>query len=136
MEARVQIVSILACGLLLFVVFELVRRKRLMERYALLWMFCTTVMLAIAVWKDLLEQFAAAIGICYAPSALFAVALATVLVLLLHFSIVVSRLADQNKVHAQRLAILQTRVDELEAPVAPARAAYDEADAAPVTAGR
>ena len=131
MESRVQIVSVLGCALLLFVVFELVRRKRLMERYALLWMFATTVMLAMAVWKDLLEEFASAIGIFYAPSALFAVALGSVLMLLLHFSIVVSRLADQNKVLAQRLAILQARVDQLEAPPA-----YDEADRPAVTAAR
>ena len=35
--------------------------------------------------------------------------------LLLHFSLVISRLADQNKVLAQKLGLLQERVDELEA---------------------
>jgi hypothetical protein len=115
METRIQIVAVLGSLVLLFIVFELVRRKRLMERYALLWLFATIVVLGLAVWKDLLEDFAAAIGIYYAPSALFAVALGLVLALLLHFSVVVSRLADQSKVLAQRMALLQARVDELEA---------------------
>jgi hypothetical protein len=114
MDSRIQIVAIAGSLLLLFVVFEAVRRKRLMERYALLWMFSTFVVLGLSLWRGLLEEFSAAIGVAYAPSALFAVALGLVLVLLLHFSLVISRLADQSKVLAQRLALLQQRVDELE----------------------
>jgi hypothetical protein len=53
------------------------------------------------------------VGIAYAPSAFFAVVLGTVLVLLLHFSLVVSRMTDQTKVLAQRVASLQRQVDEL-----------------------
>lgn len=114
MGTRVQIVAILASAALLLAVFELVRRKRLMERYALLWLFSTVVILGLAVWNDALDRFASAIGIYYAPSALFAVALGAIFALLLHFSLVVSRLVDQNKVLAQRLALLQHRVEELE----------------------
>ncbi|HEV2811989.1 MAG TPA: DUF2304 domain-containing protein [Solirubrobacteraceae bacterium] len=115
MESRIQIVAILATALLFVVVFEAVRRRRLMERYALLWLFCTAVLLGLAVWKDALEELASAVGIYYAPSALFAIALGFVSVLLLHFSLVISRLADQTKVLAQRVSILQARVDQLEA---------------------
>jgi hypothetical protein len=85
-----------------------------MERYALLWMFSTVVLLGLAVWKSALEEVAEAVGIFYAPSALFAIAFGFVLVLLLHFSLVISRLADQTKVLAQRLSIMQQRIDELE----------------------
>ena len=114
METRIQILSIVVTAALFGLVFELVRRRRLMERYALLWLFSTGVLLALAVWKNLLEQVAAAIGIFYAPSALFAVAFAFVLAMLLHFSLVISRLADQNKLLAQRLGLLQQRVLHLE----------------------
>jgi hypothetical protein len=114
MQTRIQIVAIIASAGLFFLVFELVRRRRLMERYALLWLFSTTVLLALAVWKRLLERVATEIGIFYAPSALFAVALGFVFVLMLHFSLVISRLADQNKVLAQRIGLLQRRLDALE----------------------
>ncbi len=114
METRIQVVAILATALLFVVVFEAVRRRRLMERYALLWLFCTAVLLALAVWKDALEEFAQAVGIYYAPSALFAIALGFISVLLLHFSLVISRLADQNKVLAQRVGMLHQQIDELE----------------------
>lgn len=111
MESRIQIVAILVTAGLFGVVFELVRRRRLMERYALLWLFSSVVLLVLAVWRDLLEQAAAAIGIFYAPSALFVIAFGFILLMLLHFSLVISRLADQNKVLAQRIALLQERVD-------------------------
>ena|SRR5690349_14894334 len=114
MGTRMQIVAILATAALFLTVFEMVRRRRLMERYALLWLFSTVVLLGLAVWKDALEEVASAVGIYYAPSALFAIAFGFVLVLLLHFSLVISRLADQTKVLAQRLSLMQQRLDELE----------------------
>ena len=110
---KIQLLSIVVTGGLFLLVFELVRRKRLMERYALLWLFSTAVMLALAVWRDGLEALADLVGIAYAPSAFFAVVLGTVLVLLLHFSLVVSRMTDQSKVLAQRVASLQRQVDDL-----------------------
>ena len=114
MGLRIQLVAIVVAGGLFFIVFELVRRKRLLERYALLWLGSTVVLLGLAVWKDLLVTLSTAVGIYYAPSALFAVTLAFVLMLLLHFSLVISRLADQNKVLAQKLSLLQQRVEVLE----------------------
>ena len=114
MELRLQIVSIGATLALFVLVFELVRRRRLMERYALLWLFSTVVLLGLAVWKDLLEQVASAIGIFYAPSALFLVAFGFILAILLHFSLVISRLSDQTKVLAQRVGLLQQRLDLVE----------------------
>jgi hypothetical protein len=114
MELRLQIVAIAgAVGLLLFVL-ELVRRRALMERYALLWLFSSLVILALAVWSDALTLLARQLGILSAPNALFFVALAFVLLLLLHFSAAMSRLTDQSKVLAQRQAILEQRLREIE----------------------
>ena len=55
------------------------------------------------------------VGIIYPPNALFVIAFGFVLVLLLHFSIAVSRLADQSKVLAQRVALLEERQNRAEA---------------------
>jgi hypothetical protein len=113
MELRLQIVAIAgAAGLLLFVL-ELVRRRALMERYALLWLASSLVILALAIWDEALTLIARQLGIVSAPNALFFVALAFILLLLLHFSAAMSRLSDQSKVLAQRQAILEQRLDEL-----------------------
>ena len=115
MDTRIQLVAIVATAGLFVIVFELVRRRRLMERYALLWLFATAVMLLLAAWRDGLEKLSSTIGIAYAPSALFAVGFGFVLVLLLHFSLAVSRLSDQAKVLAQRVALLEKRMRGVEA---------------------
>jgi hypothetical protein len=122
MQLKIQIVSILVTAGMFGVVFELLRRKRLMERYALLWLFASAVLLALALWKGLLTTVAHAIGIYYPPSALFVLAFGFILVMLLHFSLVISRLADQNKVLAQKLGILEQRLDERDAQEAAAEA--------------
>jgi hypothetical protein len=115
---RLQLVSLLAAGSLLLIVLELVRRRRLLERYALLWLFAASVMVALAAWSGGLKQLAVSLGIVYAPNALFFAALAFIVVLLLHFSAAVSRLTDQSKVLAQRLAIMEERLRHLEHGVA------------------
>jgi hypothetical protein len=112
MALRIQLVAILITGGLFGLVFELVRRRRLMERYALLWLFASGILLVLAIWRGLLNDIAHGIGIYYAPSALFVIAFGFILVLLLHFSLVISRLAEQNKVLAQRLGMLQQQVDD------------------------
>ena len=109
MDLRIQLFATGASALLLFVIFELVRSRRLMERYALLWLLSGLVLLGLAVWRNVLEIVAKAIGVFYPPSALFIVAFGFVLLLLLHFSVVVSRLSDQNKLLSQRLALLEER---------------------------
>jgi hypothetical protein len=111
--SRLQILAIVVTGGLFALVFELVRQRRLLERYALLWLFSSAVLLGLSIWRGALEELANAVGIFYAPSALFAVAFGFVLVLLLHFSLVISRLAEQTKVLAQRVGLLQHEVDEL-----------------------
>ena len=114
MDNKLQIVAVLGALVLLFVVLEMVRRRRLMERYALLWMLSATVILGFAVWQDALNVLAKALGVASGPNALFFIALGFILVLLLHFSAAMSRLTDQSKVLAQRQAILEERLRTIE----------------------
>ena len=111
---RLQLVSVVAAVALLLIVLELVRRRRLLERYALLWLLAALVMLALAGWRGALERLAHTLGIIAAPNALFFVAVGFIVVLLLHFSAAVSRLTDQSKVLAQRLAIMEQRMRRVE----------------------
>jgi hypothetical protein len=114
MDVRIQLVAVFGAGILLLLILELVRQRRLMERYALLWLLSAIVILGLAVFRSGLEKIAHALGIAYPPNALFFIAFAFVLVLLLHFSVAVSRLTDQNKVLAQRMALLEQRMRKRE----------------------
>jgi hypothetical protein len=109
---RVSIAASVAAVLLLVIIFELIRSRRLQERYALLWLLTGIVVLVLAVWRDGLGKLADALGISYPPSMLFLLTGFFVLVLLLHYSTVISRLSDQNRMLAQRLALLEGRLAE------------------------
>lgn len=110
MHTRVQLASILFAAVILAGVFELVRRRKLGERYALLWMAAAIALLVLAVWQGLLVKVSHAVGIYYPPNAFFVVAFAFAIGLLLHFSIVTSKLSDQTRVLAQRVALLEERL--------------------------
>ena len=110
LEQRLEIivVSLVMCGL----IFELIRRRRLMERYAILWLLAGVTVVVLSVGQDLLVKLAHGAGISYAPSAVFAIAFLFVLAMLVQFSITISRLSDQNTALAQRLALLQQRLEQ------------------------
>ena len=142
METRIQLVAVVASLGLLVLVLELVRRRRFLERYAILWLFSALVLLALGIWTGLLETIARTVGIVYPPNALFLVAFGFVLVLLLHFSLAVSQMSDQIRVLAQRLALLENRQREHEAPTpggegpAEREVALPEPSSAPAHRGR
>jgi hypothetical protein len=111
---RLQIVAIaITTGLLIFV-FELIRRRKLMERYSLLWLLAALVLLILAIFDDLLANFATAIGIATPSNALFAAAIGFLVLLVLHFSTTISRLTDESKVLAQRVALAEERLHRLD----------------------
>lgn len=114
LNGRLQAVAIAVTATLLLIVFEMVRRRRLMERYSLLWMFAALVLLLLAVFTNLLAEISQAVGIATPSNALFAAAIAFMFMLLLHFSATISRLTDQSKILAQRLAVTEQRVRRLE----------------------
>ena len=110
MTVRVSVFAAIAALILLAVIFELIRSRRLHERYAIMWLLTGGVILVLAVWRDALGTLADWVGIAYPPSALFVLASLFILVVLLHYSTVISKLADQNRILAQRLALLESKV--------------------------
>jgi hypothetical protein len=106
------IATIIAVALLL-VVFELIRSRRLRERYALLWLATGAVLVVLSAWRGGLNTIAGWFGVTsYPPAVLFAVGLLFVILVLLHYSTVISRLSDQNTTLAQRLALLEARIGD------------------------
>jgi hypothetical protein len=112
---RVSILAAIASLVLLAVVFELIRSRRLRERYALLWLLTGVVLLALSLWRDGLNTIAGWFGVTgYPPAVFFAVGSFFILVVLLHYATVISKLADQNVVLAQRVALLENALQERE----------------------
>jgi hypothetical protein len=110
----VQLFAALASLLLLGIVIELIRSRKLRERYALLWLATAGVILLFAAWRSGLHHLSDALGIAYPPNALFVLAMLFVLILLLHFSTVISKLSDRSTLLTQRLALMEERLRQVE----------------------
>jgi hypothetical protein len=108
---RISIAASIASVLLLLIVLELIRSRRLKERYALLWLGTGLILLVLSVWRDALNTIARWLGVSsYPPAILFAAATLFVIVVLLHYSTVLSKLSDESTILAQRLALLEREV--------------------------
>lgn len=112
---RSVIFAISASIAALVLVLELVRRRRLREEYSLLWLGTAFVMLIVSAWRDLLHELSARVGIAYPPNLLFLMAALFLLILLLYFSTVITRLTQENKDIAQEVALLRHELETLRA---------------------
>ena len=109
----VSIAGAIASFVLVLFVLELIRSRRLRERYALLWLATGIVLTVLSAWRQGLNTIAGWLGVrSYPPAVLFAVGILFILAVLLHYSTVISRLSDQNVLLAQRLALLEQELHE------------------------
>lgn len=109
----IQIISIIISLTILFLVIESIRRGILKEKYALLWLFASIVVLVLSIWRELLDVVAFAFGFYYPPSFLFLVGLGFLHLITLHFSVVISALSEKNKKLAQELGILKEEMKQI-----------------------
>lgn len=113
MLIKIQIIIGGLSMILLLVTLELIRRKRLREEYAILWLFTGAVILLFSLWPEffLSQFFVKMTGIFYL-SAVVLIAFSFLLLIVLHFSVVISKLTSQNKELAQRHALLELEFRE------------------------
>ncbi len=108
---RIEVVAVLACVVLMGLVFELVRRHQIKEKYSFLWFITCASLLALTLKRAWLTHLADALGVYYPPTALFLVLSFFMIVILVHFSMVVSKLLTQNQKLAQKIALLEAEVE-------------------------
>lgn len=108
---RIQILAILASlGFLLYIA-RLIIKGKLREEYAIIWIVCTIILVVFAVWRDGLEVFSQMLGIYEAPNMVFTGAIFAIMIYLLHLSIVLSKVQDQNKKLTQELTLLKEKLE-------------------------
>ncbi len=112
-SVRVARVAIVISIILVLIVLDMVRKKRLREKYALIWLFTVAGMTMLVVWQDLLLRITALIGAIDPSSTLFLFGILFALAILLHLSIKVSEFSTQLRILAKEVAMLNARVEEL-----------------------
>lgn len=116
MNPRIQIISVLGSLAVMLFVFMLIRRGKLREEYAIIWFGASLMLIGVSLWRDSLEVAAKLAGIYYAPSVLLLGVIVLGFALAMHYSISLSRLAEQNKRLAQEVALLRHRVESMADP--------------------
>jgi hypothetical protein len=117
--SRVTILAVAASAGLLLYILEMVRRRRLREEYSILWLFGSALILVLSLKQSWLDRIARAVGIAYPPSFLFLVGILFIILILIHFSIAISKLHSMNKKMAQEMALMKDSRSAREAPPPP-----------------
>jgi|Deesub1362A_J573_1020465.scaffolds.fasta_scaffold51175_1 hypothetical protein len=103
----IPLLATLVSAAILLSVIELIRRNRLKEKYSLLWLFSTLVMLWFSFSRESLHVVSRMIGIKYPPSFIFLLGFLFMIVINIHITSVISELYDKNKTLAQEIALLK-----------------------------
>jgi len=113
---RFQILAVI--GSLLFIAFiiYLVRMKRLREDYSLLWLFFGGVFLFLSIFRESLEYISRAMGVAYAPAAIFIILIMCLFMIMIQFSTIISKQSNQISKLAQEVALQQKKIEELSKP--------------------
>ncbi len=109
---RIQVLAVIGSLLLIAFIVELIRRRRLKEEFAILWLGMGIVFLVISLFRGLLEKFSLLIGIGYPPAALFLILIMGLMVILIHFSVAISGLKEANKKLAQEVGLLKKEFEK------------------------
>jgi len=114
MLIQIQIIIGTLSVILLLITLELIRKERLREEYSILWLFTGLAILVFSLMPEFfLSQFFTRITGIYYLSAVVLIAFLFLLLIVLHFSVVISKLMDRNKELAQRHALLEMEFKEM-----------------------
>jgi len=109
----IQYISVLGSVVFIGLIVILIRNKRIKEEFSILWLFFGIVFLFLSIWRGSLEIIAGILGIAYAPAAIFLILIIAIISILIHLSLITSRLTDQTKVMIQELALLKMEMDTM-----------------------
>ena len=108
--ARVQIIAIVASLIFLAFIARLIIKGKLREEYAIIWIVCSVVLIVFSFWRDGLDVIGKYVGVKDPPNLVFTGAIFAILIYLLHLSVVVSKLQEQNKTLSQDIALLKEKL--------------------------
>ena len=104
---KIQYFAIAGSIIFLIFVFLLVRNKKIKEEYSILWLFFGIIFFIISVWRDALILISGFIGIAYPPVAFLLILIMAIFLILIQFSVVISKLKENNKNLTQKIGLLE-----------------------------
>jgi predicted AlkP superfamily phosphohydrolase/phosphomutase len=111
-----QVIGVLFSVILLLVTLQLVRRHKLREEYALVWLAASAAIFVFAVFSPVVGLLARAFAVSYAPTLVLVFGILFCVVLLLSQSVTISAQANRIRDLAQALSLLEWRLRQVERP--------------------
>ena len=111
---RLTIVTVVVAVLAFVLVFELLRRRRLRQKYAFLWVLVAGATVLLSVFPGALAHASALLGIAVPSNLLFLVSLLILFGVSLQLSIEVGVLEEQSRRLAEEVGALRLRLEEVE----------------------
>ena len=105
---RLAIVTGLTSLAVLAFIIELLRRRQLQEKYAILWLTVSIVMVPLAFFPTAVNKVAIAIGFASGVSLVLFLGIVFLLLVCMHLSWEVSRLEEETRTLAEDVALLRT----------------------------
>ena len=105
--------GVVGAVLTLVVLFEMLRRQRLREKYALIWVVVALVTVLLVIFPGLLDRASSLVGVQVPANLLFFAASMMLLLLSIQFSYEIGRLEDRTRTLAEEVALLRLRLEEL-----------------------
>lgn len=111
-EHRLFFISVLTALFFLWFILHNVKKERIKEAYALVWVLLGVSFLVITLIPQYtIWPFANFIGIYYGPGAIFLVLIILMLIIMIQFSIVISKQSERIKNLAQETALLKNKLE-------------------------
>lgn len=125
---QIQIIAILFSLVLIGYILWVIRKQRLKEEYSLLWLGISFVFLLFSAWRQGLERLGELLGIAYPPAALFMIMLVGILLILIQYSMIISKLSERSKVIAQEYALMRMELEMVKEQLSCLEAAHKDQD--------
>jgi hypothetical protein len=110
--SRIQYIALTVSILFLFLIIELVRNGKIKESYSILWLLFAVSFILLSIWRNGLEIFSRFVGVFYPPAALFLILFILIILILIQFSIVISKQSKYIKDLTQEIALLRLEYTE------------------------
>ena len=108
----VNILGLVGSAIILATLFEMMRRHRLREKYAVIWFVIAIASLLVAVFPSLLVGASEALGLQVPTNLLFFIASLVLLILTLQHSYELGRLEEQSRTLAEEVALLRLALEQ------------------------
>ncbi len=110
---KIQYFALFGSVIITIFIVELIRKKKLKEEYSLLWLFFSGLFILFSFWRRGIDLIAKLLGVSYPPAAAFILLFTAILSILIHYSIVISKLTENVKNLVQEIGILKYELKKI-----------------------